>query len=100
MDEITLRNVPPDLLEGLEVEAARAGESVDETVVRLLRGSLPGHARREPAAETGLQQRTSPPVSAKRRDVAFLAGKWTNDEANAFDRELRWQRRIDPEDWK
>jgi len=84
MKVITLRNIPPDLRRELEQEAAATGASFSATVIRLLRSA------------TGL-------TPAERRvrfgDLDELAGTWSAEEADAFDRSLAEGRAIDPELW-
>lgn len=85
MKAITLRNLPPELAEKIEQEAARQNASLNATVIRLLQQAfLPAQA---------------PSVSKPRklRDLDWLAGSWTKEEADEFDRYLEESRRIDME---
>lgn len=83
MKAVTLRNVPPDLADRLEKEAASSGTSMNKTVIRLL----------ERAMGTGKRKR-------RHHDLDHLAGSWSAEEAQALERELERQRRVDPELWE
>lgn len=112
MDDIKLRDLPPDVAEFIAKEADNAGESLDATVVRLLRraalatpkaGKTRGRRRvSKGALERGapFQSEGQPTERHKKRDLSDLGGGWTKDEADAFDRNLAWLRRIDPEVWR
>jgi plasmid stability protein len=81
---ITLRNLPPELADKVEEEARRTGASLNATVIALLRRAL--------MPETGTS------CEPKRfHDLDFLAGTWTKEEADEFDRYLEESRRIDME---
>lgn len=85
MRTITLRNLPPELAEQVEARAKELGLSLNRTVTRLLEEHL---------------LPTSRPLGARRhRDLDHLAGSWSAEEADEFDRGLQEQRRIDPELW-
>jgi plasmid stability protein len=84
MKTITLRNLPPDLRRRIEEEAAATGASYAKTVIRLLR------------AATGL---TGSRSSVRHDDLDELAGTWSPQEGDEFERILAQQRRIDPELW-
>lgn len=84
MKAITLRNVPDELAAVIQTEAARTNTSLNATVIRLLQ-----KATNKPAGQ-----------STKKRDLSDLAGSWTKDEADEFDRALAEQRRILPEEWR
>jgi len=86
MRTITLRNLPAELEARLEAKAAERGWSLSKTVTRLLEAQL---------------LPPSPPLGGRRHlDLDHLAGSWSRDEAEEFDRALRDQRRIDPELWE
>jgi hypothetical protein len=84
MKTITLRNIPPDLQRRLEEEAGATGASYAKTVIRLLR------------AATGLSG-SRPAV--RHDDLDDLAGTWSAEEGEAFERVLLEHRTIDPELW-
>lgn len=85
MKAITLRNVPPELAEKIEQEAQRTNASLNATVIRLLRQAM---------SPDGNKSGSKP---KKHRDLDFLAGTWTKEEADEFDRYLEESRRIDME---
>lgn len=82
---ITIRKIPQDLAEEIEARAEREGTSLAQAVIRLL------------LRATGL----SPDGVRRRRwtDLDELAGTWTTEEAEAFDRAVEDQRPIDPDLW-
>jgi hypothetical protein len=85
--QITVRGVGSALRTRLEAEARKRGTSLNRTVVILLEeacgvaGSQPGRRKIY-------------------RDVSRLAGRWTKEHADEFDRALKDQRRIEPELWQ
>lgn len=85
MKTITIRKIPPDLAEEIEAHAEREGTSLAQAVIRLL------------LRATGL----SPDGRRRTRwtDLDALAGTWSTEEAEAFDRTLADQRPIDPDLW-
>jgi len=85
MNDIALSRLPPELAAQIRAEAERSGASWEDTVVRLLRNAL--------AAPAGAD-------TARRRDLSDLAGTWTQEDADEFDRNLAEQRRIQPQDWQ
>jgi hypothetical protein len=84
MKTITLRNLPPDLRRRIEQEAQATGASYAKTVIRLLR------------AGTGL---SGPRQAVRHDDLDDLAGTWSSEEGEEFERVLLEQRTIDPELW-
>jgi hypothetical protein len=84
MKTITLRNLPHDLEGELEREAQATGSSLAATVIRRLRVAM------------GLD-RTGRPT--RHGDLDALAGTWSDEEADAFDRVLAELRGIDHEMW-
>ena len=84
MKAITLRNSPPDLQRELEKAAAASGGSIAGAVMRLLRTATGLSGSRRPVRYDDLDQ---------------LAGTWSAEEADQFDRVLAEQRAIDPELW-
>lgn len=85
MKAITLRNLPPELERRVEAKARELGLSLNKTVIRLL--------------EDHLVPRSSPLAGQPYRDLDALAGSWTAEEADEFDRALEEQRHIDAELW-
>lgn len=85
MKAITLRGLPPELAAYIEAEAERTHASLNATVIRLLREAM------QP------ERKSSGPETF--RDLDHLAGTWTKEEADEFDRALAEIRRIDPEIW-
>lgn len=84
MKTITLRNVPPDLRRRIEQEARATGASYAKTVIRLLR------------VATGLSGSRQ---AVRHDDLDALAGTWSPEEGQEFERALTEQRTIDPELW-
>ena len=82
---ITLRNLPPELRRRIEQEAAASGASHAQTVIRLLREA------------TGLTGSRAP---ARHDDLDELAGTWSTEESDDFDRVLAEQRKIEPGLWE
>lgn len=82
---ITLRNFPPDIARAILRTAKERGISLNKAVVGLLeegiRGKRSGRARRY-------------------RDLDFLAGAWSAEEAKTIEKHLKMQRAIDEELWK
>ena len=70
--QTTIRGIPEDLEHALRERARRSGESLNQTLIRLLREAV------------GL----NPPH--KKRDLSALAGTWSREEADEFDRQVRW----------
>lgn len=80
--QTTIRDIPDDLEHALRQRARRSGESLNRTMVRLLREAV------------GL----NPP--RKKRDLSALAGTWSQEEADEFDRQVRRSEQIDAELWR
>ena len=83
MTAITLRNIPPKLQEVIRKRAGADGLSLNKTVLRML----------EEAAGQGKRGREI------HHDLDHLAGKWSDEEATAFEAALVEQRTVDPEHW-
>lgn len=83
MTQLTVRDVDPTLAEALKREAAARGLSVNRLVLLLLRESV-GLATAHPQFFS---------------DLDHLAGTWSRDEANDFERHAAGQREIDDELW-
>lgn len=86
MKAITLRNLPPDVARAVRRRAEEKKLSLNRAIVELLQEALGGGAGNGKPREY--------------HDLDFLFGVWTPKEAEAFRKELAWQRRIDPELWK
>ena len=87
---ITVRNLPPDVSELVRRKAKEEDLSLNKAVIRLLKERIelakgPSRAKEEPSVY---------------HDLDHLAGTWTDEEADEFDRSLKEQRRIDAELWK
>ncbi len=80
--QTTLRDIPEDLEHALRERAQRSGESLNRTLIRLLREAVS----------------LNPP--RKKRDLSALAGTWSREEADEFDRQVRWSDQIDEELWR
>lgn len=83
MKTMTIRNIPGEVADFISEKAATEGRSVNAMTVALL------------TKAAGLD--TPRP---KRRDLSWLAGSWTAQEARRFDASVAVCRRINPEDWK
>jgi hypothetical protein len=83
---ITLRKLPPALERRVEQKAQELGLSLNKTVLRLL--------------EEHLMPASRPLGGKEHHDLDHLAGRWSREEAEEFDRSLADQRRIDPEIWE
>jgi hypothetical protein len=81
---ITLRGMSPELERIVRRTARETGQSLNRIVLALL----------ERGAGLGRKPRVL------HHDLDHLAGSWTAEEADAFDRDLAEQRRVDPELWK
>jgi plasmid stability protein len=85
MKAVTLRNLPPSLDRTIRQRAKKKGVSVNKVVIGLLQEHL-GEAEKRPVR--------------RYHDLDELAGSWSKQEAEAFDRALAKQRAIDLEMWK
>ena len=88
--QLTVRGVDSQLERTLRAEARRRGLSVNRTVLGLL------------AEVTGLagDARAAAESSGRWTDLDHLAGTWSADEADAFDRQLGATRALDAELWR
>jgi len=86
MNAITVRNLPPEVARAIRERARKEKISLNRAVIKLLEEALGtgGHARKE----------------VLHHDLDDLAGSWSKEEADEFDRFLKEHRRIDPELWK
>ena len=85
MKPITLRNLPPPLARIIQKKAHENGTSLNKTVIALL----------EEALGIGAKSR----VTARYNDLDHLAGRWSKEEASAFQKTLANQRKMDTEIW-
>jgi hypothetical protein len=82
---ITVRNLPPRLAQAIRQRARERGLSFNKAVITMLEESV---------GVTGQERRR------EHHDLDHLFGTWTIEEAEAFDADLREQRRVDPELWQ
>jgi plasmid stability protein len=84
MKQITIRSIPDEVKKTVQKEAARKGVSLNKAIISLL----------EHAVGTKSMEK-------KRRilykDLDHLAGLWSREEAAEFDKNLKAQRKVDPE---
>jgi len=85
MKAVTLRNLPPSLDRTIRQRAKKKGVSVNKVVIGLLQEHL-GESK--------------PRLVRRYHDLDGLAGSWSKQEAEAFEKALAKQRAIDPEMWK
>jgi plasmid stability protein len=81
MRTLTVRNVPPEVAEALEREKRRRGESLNQTVIELLTQGL------------GVG-------TARSNGLARLAGRWSEEEFQEFERAVAPFEEIDEELWR
>jgi len=88
--QLTVRGLDARLDRTLRAEARRRGLSVNRTVLGLL------------SEATGLSaaDRSAAQPSGRWTDLDHLAGTWSVEEADAFDRQLGATRAIDPKLWR
>ena len=77
---LTLRNVPSEVAEALERESERSHTPLDETVIALLRQALN--------------------VQAQGNGLAKLAGTWTDEEHERFEKAIAVNEQVDEELWR
>jgi len=85
MTPITLRNLPPDIARKIRRTARAKNLSRNRAVISLL----------EKKTEAGRTR-----GKTAHHDLDALAGTWSQDEADAFDRTLARQRAVDEDLWK
>ena len=81
MRTLTIRNLPPDVAEALEREKRRRGLSLNQTVVGLLSQGLGVGGTRS-------------------NGLAALAGKWSDEEFDEFERAVAFLEDVDSELWR
>ena len=86
MKQVTLRNLPPELVRIIRRKADEQRTSINKAVISLLEESvgIRGKKKGRPLYH----------------DLDALAGSWTKEEAAAFEKALARQRMIDPDLWK
>ena len=82
MNQITVRNIPAALESKLRTMADRLGLSLNQTVIRLLEAATGGR------------------VDAPKRDLSQIAARWSDREADAFDRATAPFESVDEEVWR
>ena len=87
MKQITLRDIPPEVKKTVQREAERKGLSLNKAFISLLEQAVGGKA-------SGKKKRVL------YHDLDHLAGLWSREEAAAFDKNLKAQRKVDTELWK
>lgn len=85
MKMITLRNLPASLDRTIRQRAKKNGVSVNKVIISLLQDRL-GESELRPVR--------------RYHDLDGLAGSWSKQEAEVFEKTLAQQRAIDPEMWK
>lgn len=85
MKAVTLRNLPASLDRTIRQRAKKKGVSVNKVVISLLQDHL-GEAAARPVR--------------RYHDLDDLAGSWSKQESEDFEKTLAQQRVTDPEMWK
>jgi hypothetical protein len=83
MKQLTLRQIPAEIENELRQVASQSGTSLNHTAIAVLQKGL------------GLA-----PPARRRRDLSPFAGKWTAEEADAFDKNVQVFDHIDAELWQ
>ena len=83
MKTITLRKIPPEVAKIIRRTADTKGISINKAVVSLLEENLGSKGKKRTLYH----------------DLDYLAGSWTRQEAQAFEKTLARQRAIDEELW-
>ncbi len=86
MKAITLRNLPPEVAKTVQQRAKQKRTSVNRAVIELLEESIGGKAKKK--------------EKVRYHDLDHLAGTWTKEEADEFDKIVKSFRTIDPDLWK
>ncbi|MGQ0550640.1 MAG: hypothetical protein ACT4PY_13335 [Armatimonadota bacterium] len=89
MKQTTVRGIDTALARRLREEARRRGLSLNRTVLLLLRQA------------TGLATPSEPPPARPElfSDLDHLAGSWTKQDADEFDRAVQGLRGVDEDMW-
>jgi plasmid stability protein len=83
MTYLTVRNLPPELARALEEEKRRRGKSLNQVVIDLLRQAL-GLGWGEP----------------RRNGLEKLAGDWSQEELEAFEKATAVFEIVDEDQWR
>ena len=83
MKTMTLRNIPDEVTAFIANRADADGRSFNATTLAIL-----------------AEATVAPAKHAKRRDLSWLCGEWSNDERKQFDRTVAACRRIEAVEWK
>lgn len=86
MKQITIRDIPEVVKKAVLKEASTKGLSLNRAVLSLLDRAVTGGGRER-------KKKTL------HHELDHLSGIWSEDEAEAFDKHLDSQRRIDEELW-
>jgi len=84
MKPITVRNLPGIVSDAVMSKAKAEHLSISKAIVALLE---------EHIGKSKVKVK-------KKRDLSYMVGTWTEEQAKEFDACLKEQRRIDPEMWK
>jgi len=82
MNQITVRNIPASVETRLRAMADRLGLSLNQTVIRLLEAATGGRP------------------DTPKRDLSQIAARWSDREADAFDRATAPFESVDEEVWR
>ena len=85
MKQMTIRGIPKEVEKKAKAEAQRKGVSLNKAFLSLLERSV------------GIRRKERKRVY---HDLDHLSGKWTREEAEAFNKTLDFQRRVDEDLWK
>ena len=83
MNQMTLRKIPEELERQLRRVAKERGQSLNKTAIELMMEAL------------GLKKEPE-----RKRDLSQLAGSWSQEEADAFDRNVQIFEQVDEEMWR
>lgn len=83
MSQLTVRNIPDAVSARLRLLAAQSGMSLNRTVVRILEAATGGR-----------------PPEGRRRDLSAVGGRWTAQDAAAFERATAVFEAVDEEVWR
>lgn len=84
MRHLTIRDIPADLARAVEREKKRRGQSLNQTLKDLLRAAL------------GLDR----PPALRDNGLGKLAGTWSEEEFEEFERSRQIFESVDPELWR
>ncbi|MBS3909191.1 MAG: hypothetical protein KGZ93_06150 [Actinobacteria bacterium] len=87
MKQMTIRGIAPELEKVIKEEARKKGLSTNKVVVSLLEKGA-GLTAKKTLKKTVYH------------DLDSLAGTWSSEEAEEFERHLEEQRRIDEDVWR